>query len=88
MKTRPELEAEAMRLIRAVETNISLDAKEVLVRALDRIQVDGAKWAETRIQETVVSSRRPNETEAGYFHRVVDTLSGEILTALENREKI
>lgn len=40
MKTRPALESEALRLIAAVKDNIVLDAKEVIVQALDRMQVE------------------------------------------------
>lgn len=73
MKTRPDLEAEAIRLIRAVETNIVLDAKEVLVQALDRMQVDGAVWAAEKCGHL-------------YYKNIITTaLENRAIYAIENK---
>lgn len=79
MKTRAELEAEAMRLIAAVNDNIVLDAKEVLVRALDQMQVDGIRSAAGIVED---EQRHYNEPEN---LAVLADVRKEILKALENR---
>lgn len=85
MKTRPQLEAEALRLIAAVNDNIVLDAKEVLVRALDQMWVDGARWA------AEIASKKANtdDLKPYYERRMGAILVREAINeALENREKI
>ena len=84
LKPRPELEAEAMRLIRVVNENIVLDAKEVLVRSLDQMWVDGAKWAADVSEE--VLERKENRYEYATNVSVKPRLA--IYEALENRERI
>lgn len=83
LKTRPELEAEAMRLIRVVNENIALDAKEVLVRALDQMQVDGAKWAAEQLRPL-----HSVDICMCDLCRIPRRIKERILQALENREKI
>lgn len=86
MKSRSDLEAEAIRLIRAVENNIVLDAKEVLVQALDQMQVDGAKWAAEQCNG-LIDEEPHNDFENGENSGVTHFKS-TILEAIENREKI